>query len=244
MKKLYVVLLCFISYSSYALSTKIAGQLTVCAYSEFKPLSYGEGLGFESNLLKKIAHSLHLKIKFYPEKIYEQLWAMPSKAYTICDVAIGGFSKTKLREEQGAVFSLPTIKFSQSLLVRANEAPAYTSITNFNNKKIGVVPGTTGAIYAIQRLKEAKLNWENIIVNYPSESELLPALQTRKIDAIARGEIGNKYQEKLNPAFKTILPRNFAEGFAIVVDKNNPELLNAINQQITQLQKQGLPELK
>ncbi len=223
--------------SCYALTTKITGQLTVCSYSEFKPITYGNGLGYEANLVKNIGKSLHLKVKFYPEKIYEQLWAMPSKAYTLCDIAIGGFSETKERKEQGAAFSLPTIKFPQTLLVRTTDAPSFKSITDFKDKKIGVVPGTTGAINAIERLKQANLNWEKIIVYYPSESELLPALEKEKIDAIARGAIGNEYQEKLNPEYKTILPRDFGEGFQIVVDKNNPGLLESINQEIVKLTK-------
>ncbi len=240
MKKIYFsFFLLLITSHAYALSTKIPGQLTVCAYSEFKPISYGDGQGYEATLIKDIAKLLHLKVKFYPEKIYEQLWSMPSKAYTLCDVAIGGFSATKAREEQGAVFSVPTIEFSQSLLIRANATDIYKTISDFRNKKIGVVPGTTGALYAIQRLKEANLDWEKIIVNYPSEAELIPALQSGKIDAIARGEIGNLYQEKLNPHYKTILKRNFGEGFEIVVDKNNPALLIEINKQIVNLKKEG-----
>jgi len=149
-----------------------------------------------------------------------------------CDIAIGGFSKTSAREQQGAVFSKPSLRFSQSLLIRQQDAAQFNQVTKFANHKIGVVPGTTGALYAIQRLKEARLDWQAIIVNYPSEHELIPALKQHKIDAIGRGEIGNEYQAKQDSQLKTVLKRDFGESFRIVVDKNNPELLEIINKQL------------
>jgi len=234
MKKLSLVAIIVLALpvTSQALHLKVPNQLTVCSYSEFKPISYGNGEGFEAQLVNKIAKQLKVKVKYYPEAIYEQLWAMPSKPYTLCDIAIGGFSKTAAREQQGAVFSKPSLRFSQSFLIRRQDADQLNQVTKFANHKIGVVPGTTGALYAIQRLKEAGLDWQTIIVNYPSEHELVPALKQQKIDAIGRGEIGNEYQAKQDSQFKTVLKRDFGESFRIVVDKNNPELLELINQQL------------
>ena len=94
------------------------------------------------------------------------------------------------REQQGSVFSKPSLDFSQSFLIRQSEQSHLKTIKDFSNHKVGVVPGTTGALYAIQRLKEADLDWQSIIIYYPSEEDLLLALQRKEIDAIGRGEIG------------------------------------------------------
>jgi ABC-type amino acid transport substrate-binding protein len=97
--------------------------------------------------------------------------------------------------------------------------------------KIGVVPGTTGEQYAHLRAREAKLP-PQVFVQYPSESQLLPALLSGKIDAIARGEIGNEYQASMNKELVTIAKKDFHEGFAFAVDKSNKRLIVKLNEAI------------
>lgn len=227
-----------ISFAS-ALNFKQKNTLTVCSYAEFQPIAYGKGEGFEADLLKAIAKSWKVKIQFYPEKIYEGLWRIPSRAYSTCDVAIGGFSPMDYRIKEGATFSDVTATFSQSLLVRradfnSKKITGYESFKN-SNMKIGVVPGTTGEQYAYARGKKAGLSTVNFI-KYPSESELLPALKAGKIDAIARGEIGNEYQASLDKNYITIAKKSFNEGFAIAINSNNKALVKAINTAVAKIQ--------
>ena len=103
---------------------------------------------------------------------------------------------------------------------------------------IGVVPGTTGESYARQRAQEAGLPM-SALRQYPSEAELLPALRSGEIDAIARGEIGNRYQQSLDPTLVTIALRDFGEGFAISVDPANQELQSALADGIDTVTKGG-----
>ncbi len=222
-----------------SLHFKQKNRLSVCSYAEFKPITYGKGEGFEADLLRAIAKSWKVKIQFYSEKIYEGLWRIPSRAYSICDVAIGGFTPMNYRIKEGATFSDVTATFSQSLLVRrvdfnSKKITGYESFKN-SNMKIGVVPGTTGEQYAYSRGRIAGLSAVNFI-KYPSESELLPALKGGKIDAIARGEIGNEYQAMLDKNYVTIAKKSFNEGFAIAIDSNNKELVQAINKTIMKIQ--------
>ncbi|MCL1078879.1 transporter substrate-binding domain-containing protein [Parashewanella spongiae] len=222
-----VILATSTTYAHADMPTKRPGKLTVCSYSQFKPITYGVGKGFEADYMRHIAQSLDLKIDFFPEEIYEQLWSMPSKAYTLCDVSIGGFSVTQTRQEQGAIFSLPSARFSQSLLIRNSDADEFESYADFNHKRIGVVPGTTGKTFAVQRAQEAGLDVSSVIVDYADETTLLTALESHEIDAIGRGEIGNDCQVRENPYFSTILKRDFGESFSFVV--NNDVLLENIN---------------
>lgn len=230
-KSIYL-LICLLScycVSSQAFLVKRNGILGVCAYSEFKPISYDHGKGYEAFVVRKIAKKLGLKVVFYPIKIYNKLWLSPSNKHSLCDIAIGGISKTKQRELQGATFSLPTISFSQSLLIRNVDHSKFNSICDFSHSKIGVIPATTGAQYVIKRLRQAGLNEQLIIVNYPTEKDLLLALNNKEIDAIARGEIGNDYQSSINKNVSTILKMNFRESFSFALDNKNVRLIQEVN---------------
>jgi ABC-type amino acid transport substrate-binding protein len=216
--------------------------LTVCSYSEFKPVIYGAGEGYEADLLRAVAELWQVDIRFFPERIYEGIWRLPSRAYTLCDVSAGGMSPTKGRMEEDAEFSTMTTMFNQSLLIRKQDFTsgrivAYRSFKN-TPMKIGVVPGTTGEKYAYARAKENDLP-TSLFVQYASESDLLPALLNHKIDAIARGEIGNEYQASLNSNLMTIAKKKCNEGFAFGVDKSNTGLLLRLNQAIHDITNNG-----
>jgi len=213
------------------------------SYSEFTPISYGvNGEGYEGDLLRAIAKLWNMEIKFHPESTYEGLWRLPSKSYTIADISMGGMTPSNYRIKQDALFSIGTTSFDQSLLVRKKDYKSglIVSYQSFKKSKfrIGVVPGTTGELYAQLRAKENNLS-SNVFVQYASESELLPALMKGKIDAIARGEIGNKYQESTNKKLITIAKKSFGENFAFAIDNSNKILANTINQAIRQITNNG-----
>lgn len=233
-----------VTYATHLdIHTKVPGVLGVISYSKFTPISYGvEGQGYEGDLLRAVATLWGKEIKFYPESIYEGLWLLPSKDYNIADISMGGMTPSAYRMKQGALFSMETIPFNQSLLVRKTD---YTSgrIVSYqsfkgSHLKIGVVPGTTGERYAHLRAKEYHLS-RNVFVTYKSESDLLPALMSGKIDAIARGDIGNKYQESQNSALITIAQKSFGEHFAFAINNANPELKNNLDHAIKQITNNG-----
>ncbi len=223
--------------------TKTPGVLNVISYSKFTPISYGvRGEGYEGDLLRAVAALWGLKIKFHPESIYEGLWLLPSKDYTIADISMGGMTPSAYRIKQGALFSTETIPFNQSLLVRKKDYTSgrIVSYQSFKDShlKIGVVPGTTGERYAHLRAKENHLS-RTIFVTYKSESELLTALMSGKIDAIARGDIGNKYQESKNNNLITIAQKSFGEHFAFAINNANPGLKNKLDHAIKQITNNG-----
>lgn len=88
---------------------------------------------------------------------------------------------------------------------------------------IVVVPGTTGETFAWLRGKEVGLPG-SVFRQYPGENELLLALKSGEIDAIARGEIGNRYRQGLNHSVLTIDLRDFGEDFAMSIDPTNVDL--------------------
>ena len=244
---LLVIQALFLSAVTYAnnidITTKVPGVLNIISYSKFTPVSYGvNGEGYEGDLLRAIAKLWNIKIKFHPEPVYEGLWLLPSKSYSIADISMGGITPSSYRIKQGSLFSIGTTSFDQSLLVRKKDYKSgrLVSYQSFkkSNLKIGVVPGTTGALYARLRAKENNLS-SDVIVEYASESELLPALMNGKIDAIARGEIGNKYQESKNRKLITIAKKSFGENFAFAIDNSNKLLASHLNKAIRQITNNG-----
>jgi ABC-type amino acid transport substrate-binding protein len=227
---------------SAGMKLKTPGVLAICSYSEFQPVSYADGKGYEADLLRAVARMWKVEARFYPENVYEGIWRLPSRAYTLCDVAIGGISPTAARAREGAAFSLRTTSFRQSLLVRKADVDSgkITSYDSFKGTalKIGVVPGTTGEQYALVSAQDHGVP-ASAFVQLASEAELLPALRNGSIDAIARGEIGNRYQQSLDPGLVTIALRDFGEGFAVAVDLHNKPLLPALNEAIGCLTEHG-----
>jgi ABC-type amino acid transport substrate-binding protein len=246
-KRPYLALLLVFSTSIFAATPAHHfiqnNTLNVCSYSEFKPISYGNGRGYEADLLRAIAKSWHVNIQFHPIKTYENIWLLPLSNKSLCDVAIGGITPAPYRHAQGAVFSIGTGTFSQSLLVRESDyqTQRIVSYTSFKHSsmKIGVVPGTTGEVYAHQRARAAGLP-ATIFKQYASESELLPALLNGDIDAIARGEVGNEYQASLDKNLVTIAKQNFAESFTIALKPTSCQhLRHAMNDAIRKVNKNG-----
>lgn len=246
LNNLLITLLIFVSANAFVhatcLTLKEPGVLHVISYSKFQPISYGNGEGYEADLLKAAAKLWHVKIIFHPEDIYEGIWRLPSRPYTQADIAIGGITPIAYRVTEGAFFSKITVPFEQSLLVRRNdyESGRITSYQSFKNTpmKIGVVPGTTGEKYAHVQAEQNGVS-QNVFVQYSSEAELLPALMRKQIDAIARGEIGNEYQAALHNQFITIAKKNFGEGFSFAVDKSNKMLINEVNHAIQKITNNG-----
>lgn len=207
------------------------GTLTVCAYAHFTPISYGVGEGYEADLVRAVARQWNVKPNFLPINQFDGIWLTPVGPEPGCDLAIGGISPTPERLSQGAVFGPGTASFAQSLLVRKTDldngkVTGYGSFAG-TDMLIGVVPGTTGESYARQRAAEAALPG-SVFREYPSEDELLPALRSGAIDAIARGEIGNRYQQTLDPTLVTIDLRDFGESFAMALDPSNTILPGAL----------------
>lgn len=246
-KRLSLTLLLCFSATTFA-ATPVThflknNTLNVCSYSEFKPVSYGNGQGYEADLLKAIAKLWHVNIKFHPVKTYENIWLLPLTKKSSCDVAIGGITPATYRREQCAIFSIGTGSFSQSLLVRKNDyqTQRIVSYASFKDSsmKIGVVPGTTGEVYAHKRARAAGLPM-TVFRQYQSESQLLPALLKGDIDAIARGEIGNEYQASLNKNLVTIAKQNFKESFTIAVKRSpNQQFRDAVNNAILKVNQNG-----
>lgn len=221
-------------------SLRQEGLLTVCNYTQFAPISHGDGQGYEPDLLRAIAARWGVSISFTQVEQFDGIWLTPSRLG--CDIAVGGMTPTQEREKQGAVFSPTTASFAQSLLVRRSDYESgrivgYKSFAG-THMTIGVVPGTTGESFAWRRGAEAGLP-TSVFRQYEGEDALLAALKSGEIDAIARGEVGNRYQQSRDPSLLTIDLRDFGEGFAMSIDPVNVDLQKQLAEALTSITKDG-----
>ena len=216
------------------------GTLTVCSYTQFAPISYGDGQGYEPDLLRAVADRWGVGISFTHIEQFDGIWLTPSRLG--CDVAVSGITPTQERKDQGAVFSPPTASYAQSLLVRRSDHESgrvvgYKSFVG-TNMTIGVVPGTTGESFAWQRGAEVGLP-RSVFRQHVGEDKLLAALKKGEIDAIARGEIGNRYQQTLDPSLLTIDFRDFGDRFAMSVDPANADLQKQLAEALAVITRDG-----
>jgi len=129
----------------------------------------------------------------------------------------------------------------QTLLVRTADAAVLRDYADFDDKRhvIGVVPGTTGEIFARQRAGEAGRDPARLVRGLPTELELVRALRDGTIDAIARGAPGNLYQASLSPDVAAVAFRDFGERFAFAADPARPRLLAAIDEAVRSVTRDG-----
>lgn len=224
-----------------------AGALTVCSYSAFDPVIYGEGEGFEADLLRAVAAWLGVGVRFLPTAEFGGIWKRPLERPRWCDLASGGLSSTPARMAEGVAFTRPHYANRQTLLVRTDDfAGGLRGYEDFDDRTrvIGVVPGTTGEIFALQRAREAGKNVARMVRGYPSEDELLEALRAKVIDAIARGAPGNLHQASRDGAFTVTAFRDFGERFAFAMDPESDALREALDRAIGAVTRDGATGLE
>jgi ABC-type amino acid transport substrate-binding protein len=215
---------------------KIHQKASVYHYKNFEPVIYGEGNGFEADLLKAIFKYWDVEYDFHPTEDYEDMWLKPGDSDSIYDIAAGGIDPGARDTNSKVCYSIATANYSQSLLILKKKYvdKVITSYKSFaqGNMSIGVIGNTTGETYGKLRAEEHELP-STIFKRFEKESEMLDALLADEIQAIARGSIGNEYQEMKNENLLTIEKKSFGEMTAYALDPRNEHLKDALNSAIT-----------
>ena len=178
-------------------------------YAHFEPVSYaadrdparpGFNLhrGYEADLLTALEAIPGATLSFARTGIDEWTGIWRLAAGPRYDVVGGGITvlESRTRDATGRatiVFTRGHIRFRQSLLVRATDAQRLSRYANLTARdRVGVVGGTTGEF----RLRELMRHALPRIVALSDETALIEALLDGSIEAIARGEIGNRAVER------------------------------------------------
>lgn len=213
-----------------------AGTLTVCSDIPYPPFEFEGGdngtgyTGFDIELLSAIAKKLDLKLSVQ-DVGFDALQSGTTLAAGTCDI---GASAMTINDERKANidFSDAYVDSMQSLLVRTDSG--IESIEDLSGKNVGVQQGTTGEAYATENAPEA------ILVQYPSDGELWPAMQAGQIDAILQDQPVNYVHEQDDSAYKIVETYETDESYGFAFSKGEKQqLLDAVNQALQEVRDSG-----
>lgn len=212
------------------------GTLTVCSDIPYPPFEFEGGdngtgyTGFDIDLLDAIAKKLDLKLAVQ-DTGFEALQSGATLLAGTCDLGASAMTITDERKAN-IDFSEPYYDSLQSLLVAADSG--IESIDDLDGKNVGVQQGTTGEIYAKENAKGAEL------VQYPSDGELWPAMQSGQIDAILQDQPVNLVHEKADSNYKIVETYETDESYGFAFAKGEKtELREAVDGALKQLRDEG-----
>lgn len=209
------------------------GTLTVGSDCDYPPFIWMDGeqpQGYEYDLMTEICDRMGLELSYLPPQKFDTL--VPS-VYTggKMDVAVSSVTITEDRLDD-VDFTEPYCDSNQSITVLKDSG--YASRDDLAGKIVAVHSGTTGQDWATENLTDST------IVPYDDQSSAFAALAAGKADAfcedlpIAQYMVANSY-----PECEIIEEIPTGEQYAIAVSKENPALLEALNEQLAALKEEG-----
>jgi len=219
---------------------KETGQIRIGYRVSEPPMSFfgknGKPTGYSIDLGKSIVTEVEkkigakVKVQYVPVTAENRFRALVGNKI---DILCGATTKTLSRSEL-VDFTQLTFVTGASLMTLQNNNNRDSS--GFNGKKIGVVRGTTTAIFLKNLLQETSTKAEIILFN--SAEEGVNALRKKKIDAYAADQIvligiASKAQARMNFAIDSNV---FSfEPFAFAVRRNDADFRLVANRAISDL---------
>ncbi len=215
------------------------GFLTVGSDIAYPPFEYtdektGEYTGFDIDLMTEIANRMGLKAKFVNTAWDGIIPGLLSDKY---DVICSAMTITEERAKQ-VDFSDPYFEAKQVILTKADNTEIQ-DVDDLNGKVVAVQQGTTGD-FAAQRLKDEK-GIQLEIKRFEGTPEALMAVQKGDADAAIIDNFVAYIAAKENPDIYRVIESNeFApEYYGIAVNKDNPALLEKINEVLKEIKEDG-----
>lgn len=212
-----IIMGCNANYPPFEFHKKIDGKDTI--------------VGLDVSIGKEIAKDLGVELEISDMEFSSVLAGLDTG---VVDLALSGVSKTPEREKSMA-FSNVYYEPKNYLLVHANDLGKYKNEEDVKNLTIGVQTAT------IQEDIAKDLNIENII-SLPKTPDLISQLNQGLIDGIIVEKcVGDNY-ERSNENLKVETGFYFdadVDGTAIGLNKDDKELVEAVNKTLDRLKKEG-----
>jgi polar amino acid transport system substrate-binding protein len=257
MKKIIITILAVVLAVScvccFTACNKNEGEIVVYTNAFFAPFEYYDGteiVGVDIDIMNKVGKNMGKTVKF-EDKDFSVLIDAVSEG-KLCDCAAAGITITDERKEK-VNFSTPYYTSMQYVIykngtfstVTATDGTTCVYWNALGGKKIGVQLDTTGDIYvgieidgdkdyvgAIQNTNAVKTQYESAQLAYES-------LKAGTIDVVVVDELPAEYLIKNDKADYSCMPLYYdggdgddaatSEQYAIAVNKDQTELLDAIN---------------
>jgi polar amino acid transport system substrate-binding protein len=208
------------------------GQLTVCSDIPYPPFEMQQGggySGFDMDIMTKVAEGLELEM-VVQDSAFEGLQSGLSLNSNQCDVVASAMTITDARAKN-LDFTDAYYDSKQSLLVPVDSDIA--SIDDLSGRKVGVQQGTTGQTYTQENAPD-----DAQIVAFPSDGEMLPAIEAGQVDALLQ-DLPVNLEHTKGGKFKIVEEFSTDEQYGFAVKKGNTGLRDAINEQLSSLRDSG-----
>ena len=214
------------------------GSLTFAVspdYPPFENLVDGEYVGLDMDLGRAVAEQLGLECVYTNIDFDGIVPAIVAGGQA--DAGLSGISITPDREDE-VNFTTPYYIDNQAVAVLSSNTDVTeenaAEVLNTAEMTIAVQSGSTGADFAAENFPNAKQ------LPFPNFTDAFAAVQAGKADAVC----GNKavVDQMLAGAYSdehTVLTSATGEEYAIAVSKDNPALVDAINEAIAALTEDG-----
>ncbi|WP_439425073.1 transporter substrate-binding domain-containing protein [Oenococcus alcoholitolerans] len=215
---------------------KDRGKLIVGTSADFPPFEFmvqknGQQVptGADMTLAKKLAKGLGVKLQVKNMSFDSLLVAQKSGKV---DVLLAGMGATAQRRKT-VDFSVPYYHGKETLVIKAADAKKIKSYKDLAGRKVGVQTSARQEALIKQSLKKKGLKSAKI-TQIQSNNDLILALKTNKIDAVAlSGGVGQAYANSVSGLKFTYAdyPKGVQdeEGMQVVIPKNQQALKTRIN---------------
>ncbi|MDQ3956341.1 MAG: transporter substrate-binding domain-containing protein [Actinomycetota bacterium] len=225
------------------------GALTVGSDYPYPPFEFEEGgelTGFDVEVVRAVADELGLEntddhwqsVSF--DTIFQQLRTGTKFDIVVAAVTAyappGSAAEEVVNERRELVdFTKSYYPSLQSLTVDTEENPDIASVDDVpEGARVGVQRATTGAFYAEENFGDS---WE--LVGFAQAPPIYQQLQAGQLDAVFNDLPVSLDAIKDTPELQVVEQVETGEEYAMAVNKDNPELLQAINDALDTIYENG-----
>ncbi len=209
--------------------------LVMATNATFPPYEFvenGDYKGIDVEIANAIADKLGMTLEIQDVEFGSIIGGVQSGKY---DMGVAGMTVTDER--------LESVNFSDSYatgvqVVIVKEDSDIKTIDDLTGKKIGVQQDTTGDIYASDTVENGGFGEENV-TRYNKGADAVQALSTGKVDAVIIDNEPAKSFVAANDGLKILETKYVEESYAICIAKENTELLEKVNNALSELKAEG-----
>ena len=208
--------------------------LTVALTGKYPPFSFydneGNLVGFDVDVSKAVAEYLGSDVKIIATEWDGIVAGLLADKY---DAIIGSMAITQEREK-AVNFSTPYYTSGAQLFIHEDEIEDISGIKNCEGKNIGVVLGETYEHYL--RNNHPEVN----VVTFKGTPDIFQDVENRRLAGFVTDRLVGSWQiRNAEKPFTPVGDLLYEERIAIPVNKENPELLAAINSALKKMDESG-----
>lgn len=219
------------------LSTVEAGKLHMATNAAFPPYEMTDDSdGFEGidvEIAEKIAAKLGLELVVDDMDFSSVLTAVQGGK---ADIAMAGLTVTPDRQKN--VDFTDSYATGVQVVIVPEDSDIKTVDDLANDKMIGTQEGTTGYIYCSDTPENGGYGEDHVIA-YTNGATAIQALLAGKVNAVVIDSQPAKEFVAANKGLKILDTEYVSEDYAIGISKDNPELLEAVNNALKELIEDG-----